>query len=139
MESNAVKGIDAPIGGADWLLQNLVSLAKRAASLDVTLQTSGGIVSGSIVSGERYIEPLAERSRAAVHDDDGGMYEAIAKYFEDFAEVVKADDEDSDGPYFIHLANATIATGSGQTPLSKGVLWRGKLSDVAGFSFGRLS
>lgn len=139
MESSDVQGIDAPIVGADWLLQNLVTLSKNAASLDVTLHTSGGIVSGAIICGERYIELLVERTRATAREDDGEIYEAMAKYFEGFAEVVKADDGDTDGPYFIHLANATIATGAGVTPINKGVLWRGKLSDVSGFCFGRLS
>ncbi|MBV9774376.1 MAG: hypothetical protein JO040_10525, partial [Gemmatimonadetes bacterium] len=42
-------------------------------------------------------------------------------------------------PEFIHLADARYVTGNGRVPAQAGMLWRGRLSEVGGFSVGTVA
>ncbi|MBV2132052.1 hypothetical protein KRX52_04475 [Pseudomonas sp. MAP12] len=121
-------GTDMPEEGRDWLLQNFVIAAKTDIETPITLFTSSGVVTGRIISGRKYIELLRELLG----------FGAAPSGMEEVTQNDDAASPEDKGPYFIHLRDAAIVSGVSFTPTEGGLLWRGKLSDVAGFSIGRL-
>jgi hypothetical protein len=62
----------------------------------------------------------------------GDMYDPIQKESHEGAPIPK--------PHLIHLRDARLChSGECKTPSEKGVLWRGRLDAVDGFSLGRVS
>lgn len=121
-------GTDKPAEGKDWLLQNFVLGAKAGLEVPVTLFIPSGAVTGRIISGPKYVEMLRELL---------GL-DAVADGFEAVTQNDEADTAEDEGPHFIHLRDAALVAGNSFVPEEGGLLWRGKLSDVAGFSIGRL-
>jgi hypothetical protein len=131
----AGKFLDAPTAeGADWLLQNLILLASDDMELPVTLTVSGATISGHMVSGKRFLSLVKELlSGGGQHTGDFG------KWLEgEYADLLAEDGSDGDGPYFVHLRDAAYIMGPAQIPGGRQMIWRGKLSDVSGFSLGAL-
>lgn len=59
-----------PDEGKDWFLQLLVDAVNGTTSeIGLTLQVSGLLVSGTLVSGDKYFEGFAEALAAAKADD----------------------------------------------------------------------
>lgn len=128
-------GIDAPIGRADWVIQNVIALAKLGARLDITLNTTGGLVSGTVVDSGEYLRLLVEKTLERHPENE--LYQAVADRFAGFEDVMQNDDAKGDGPYFIHLMNTSVATPDGMSTPEPNVVWRGKVSSITGFTFGR--
>jgi hypothetical protein len=73
----------------------------------------------------------AMRTRRDEHD---AMREAAEDFPQRYTDALR----DADRTEFIHLREARVY-GAGANPLpGNGMLWRGRLSDVAGWSFGLL-
>lgn len=123
---------DRPIKGMDWMIQNLIKVAEAGAELSITLTTTGGTVSGNIISGKRYIDLVADQFK---NSGTGPLFETMEKWAKDFTPVLE--DYDKNGPYFIHLNNARLSVAGSLTgPTS---IWRGNLAQVTGFSLGSLT
>lgn len=122
----------------DWLLQTLITTINRidGYNLPITLTTHGFLISGEIISGREYFNSMAEKFI--------GEGNAIRQFFEGVAESRYSksdkDDDDPKNTVFIHLRDARFyVPGQRGIPNNEGVFWRGKLSEISGFSFGSLS
>ncbi len=126
-------GVDAPIEGNDWLIQNVVKIAEAGAGMSVILTTPGGLVAGRVISGAEYFQKLSDSFRTSGSEP---VYGVLADWAASFKPVGE-NPADAAGPYFIHLENASLSTPSNMT--SPHALWRGKISAVSAIAFGTLS
>jgi hypothetical protein len=127
--------------GVDWFLQNLVSIANSSGmEVVLTLTVGGSIVSGRMISGKKYFDLFAMAS-GWPSDSSDLIRETYKKFGETYyTPQTGADDEKWSPPQYIHLQDAFVFSPDGaQLPSSSGILWRGKISAVAGFSLGSLS
>lgn len=152
----------------DWFLDQIVEWANRfGIEVGLTLSVNGMLVSGQMISGRNFFLELATEFRG--DREEGSMIHTLAGLIERNKDVyepfdltlaedkpadaqpsdteVKADDNvDDDGdsapppPSYIHLRNAKIFTpGQSAIPGNRGMLWRGRISEISGFSIGSLS
>lgn len=122
----------------DWFLQSLVNMAnKDKIEIGLTLQVSGFLVSGVLVSGARYFEGFGEDfSQGASPESAASIKSSFAKY----GDIYEGNISDQPPPQYIHLKNARFFHTTGNPiPGNKGVWWRGRLFEVGGFSLGTLS
>lgn len=122
----------------DWFLQSLVNMANDGVEVGVTLQVSGLLVSGVLTGGKAYFEGFAEDYSSGLSDPEAAK--TVRDSFAMFGEIYKKDGEDTTPPpQYIHLKNARFFNTSGNPiPGNKGVWWRGRISEVAGFMLGSL-
>jgi hypothetical protein len=126
----------------DWYLQHLVKLANDTGlEFGITLSVGGSVVSGTLISGRKYFDKFASEFSASWPGQDK---EEIKSSISKIGAIYDKPDNEEDRlvnppPQFIHLANARIFHGREMLPSSVGVLWRGKLNAVSGFSLGSLS
>lgn len=124
----------------DWYLQRLVSMVNRAPiEMGISLVANGALVSGTLISGKQYFETFAREISQAWPGDDEAK-ESIRSAFASNAEMYEADTEEENLPLpqYIHLKNATVRTPNGPIPAQGGMLWRGKLNAISGFSLGSI-
>ena len=123
----------------DWYLLHLVSLAnENGLEFGLTLTVGGSIVSGTLISGKKYFETFASDLSSAWPGDEDAK-EIIRSSFAGWSAIYnrkKEDDDDRPPPQYIHLSNARVHTPQGSLPTNTGVLWRGKINAVSGFSLG---
>jgi hypothetical protein len=125
----------------DWYLQSLVSLVNKSnIEFGITLFVEGLTISGQVVSGRKYFETFAKEFSGA-YPGNAESQENIRQALASRASIY--DHKDSDGtpppPQFIHLVNCRCFSSGGVLPNNRGVLWRGKINAVSGFSLGSLS
>ena len=122
----------------DWFLQSLVNMANNGIEVGVTLQVSGLLVSGVLTGGKAYFEGFAEDFSGGLNDPE--VAESVRSSFAKFGDIYKKEDGDEPPPpQYIHLKNARFFNTSGNPiPGNKGVWWRGRISEVAGFTLGSL-
>ncbi|MEE4451446.1 gas vesicle accessory protein GvpU [Novosphingobium resinovorum] len=125
----------------DWVLATIVSDAQTLGfEQAMTLQVNGLIVSGVMIGGAKYFELQTALVEPFATDEMKVAY-YMKEVFATAADLYKPEEEDEapSMPTYIHLRNAQFFS-PGQRPLpGEGVLWRGRLSSVDGFSFGSLS
>lgn len=137
----------------DWLLTVLVDSVNRAGfSFGITLNIPGGLVSGWVVSGNEYFHGIAN-----VLEEAGGesfaqvMRQVAVQRYPMFQMESEETDPDADpesaaelegGTWqsidYIHLRDARFFYGGNAIPGNQGVWWRGKLSEIVGFTYGLL-
>jgi len=128
----------------DWLLQDFVGLINSLnLTVGITLQVSGVTVTGLAISGPTYFRLLGDIVAAGAKSGNvSAAAESMRKYFARHAEMYAASDDENSAhptPGYIHVQDALIL-GSDCRPITKqGVLWRGRLSEVSGFSIGSFS
>ena len=82
--------------------------------LNITLNVQGIIISGELCNIHDYMEKIFDNKDAFIFQEE-------------------------ENPKYIHLKNAQIfVPGNLPLPSKEGIYWRGKLSDVNGFSIGKL-
>ena len=134
---------------ADWFLQLLVKTVngKDDIAFPITLNVSGVMISGELVSGHRYFEGFAKDLKEVLFgtNSEGGndIERSIRQLGDIYTQSLREpelDDEELSPPNFIHLMNARVFHPSGKPiPDNKGVWWRGKLNAIDGFIVGTLS
>ena len=142
-DNNKVDVTALPVAKVDWFLQNFVNMANNPAAgieIGITLHVGGTLVSGTLISGKKYFDGIAEIMVKA----NTNMPEIAESWrsFSEFGTIYDAPPEDSTqkNPQYIHLLNAhTFSSGGTPIPSGLGVLWRGRLTDVSGFSLGVLN
>lgn len=128
----------------DWFLQSIIRLANLGLGIGLTVVAEGAIVSGTLIGGKQYFEELgAEIGKANYLGDDGtNVLKAIGDSWIALGQrYVKPADAPADWtapePGFLHLKNARVyIPGQPGMPSNHGVLWRGKLNAISGFSLG---
>nr|WP_288356451.1 gas vesicle accessory protein GvpU [uncultured Pseudomonas sp.] len=131
----------------DWFLSMLVKIANNGpGEFGVTLNVGGSIISGMLISGRKYFDEFAKQFatpfRGENEDSESPSIEATLKQFGqiyDKTENEETDDKENNPVSYIHLRDANIFFRDGTIPTNQGVLWRGKLSSVDGFSLGNLN
>lgn len=116
----------------DWFLQEVVDEANESEmEVGITLTTASGLMSGTLISSQTYFRLYAEAYAAAF---DAEYREGILNKF---LEKGKSLGSVRFSPQYIHLRDAFLHTGGNRIPNTVGLLWRGKISNVSGFTLGR--
>ncbi|MCM3789433.1 hypothetical protein M3221_13590 [Domibacillus indicus] len=145
MEENSVQVAD-DYYKKDFLLDTLVYMLNQQEGVEIgiTLNVRGTIVSGLLVGYKTFLKGKAEMFRSIQTNQEFG--EVLAGFFDTASENYekgKTDSEESGKdlqPNFIHLKNAKFYDSNGTLPNEgEGFWWRGKLSDVSGFTLGNFS
>lgn len=125
----------------DWFLENLVSLANRdAGEFPITLVVGGILITGYIASGAEYHRTFAARI-AKTYGVNAELEAKIRQNFESYADIYDESTGAELRVAFIHLKDAqylTPGTASFSPTDGKGNWWRGRLSEVSGFHYGKL-
>lgn len=131
---------------ADGLLQLFISYSELGIETPITLLAGGMAVSGVIISAATYMERTGAQLSSALKSHDARLAETISESFAQLkldveAQSRAADETGSMSARFIHLQNAKYYV-PGQDALPSnvdGILWRGRLSEISGFSLGEFS
>jgi len=130
-----------PSAQHDWFIQSLVNIATVAPlSFGVTLQVSGLLVSGYLVSGKAYFEAIGEQIVGGFAQN-AALADEMRKMFATFESAYPSDPSQTDRPVpqFIHLQNARFYSTDGKpVPSDEGVWWRGRISEISGVVVGIL-
>jgi hypothetical protein len=122
----------------DWFLQRLVNIVEGGVSFDITLNVSGNIVSGALIGGKQYFKLLGESFASGLGDNEAAD-SLKATFIKKGEEIYDENTKDIHEPNYLHLKDAKFFVGGGGIPSNKGVLWRGRISEISGFSLGKLS
>ena len=131
-----------PAGMPDWFLQALVNVANgNDWEIGITLNVGGFLVSGTLISGNKYFEGFATEFSGAFREQD--VAEEIRDTISKFGDIYRPKEHSEPElppPSFIHLKEARFFhTNGNPLPMNRGVLWRGRLLEVSGFFLGQLS
>ena len=125
--------------GADWLVQwfaNFVNNAEADISIPMTFTVGGSLISGYLISETTYFNQLAS-------DFSGALPEAAKESGRDLIKILQpkqsAHEDDNAAEQFVHLRDAKVFTDASKPITAQGVLWRGKISSVEGFSLGSIT
>ena len=116
-------------------LEYLEQQKEGEAGFSITLVTSGGVVSGTAVTRAAYLKGIDVSLRSA--GGNGG--EPAAEFFSRMIEHLDSMPVPEQGhqfPRWIHLQDARVVAGDQTLRFPQ---WRGRLADVAGWSFGFVS
>jgi hypothetical protein len=143
MNDNA-SGIESykPEGDSDWLLQHVVDLTNTGISVPVTLTTAGGLVTGATIHGAEYLDLFKlELTKNWPSDMQSTYSEVVEQWKADVYPQPSSTEQDSPERFasFIHLKDARLVNAGTVVPGNRGMLWRGRLSSVIGFTIGVLS
>lgn len=147
----------------DWFLGQIVEWANRfGVEFGITINVGGLVVSGRLISGTNYFDQLADQmigdsDENSIQHQIGSVIRKHKSIYEPFDVTLTPEHESrpeeqdhdetpgiepSEAPppaTFIHLKDAKIfAPGQPPLPTNTGVLWRGRLCEVDGFSIGQL-
>ncbi|KQX76051.1 hypothetical protein [Aeromicrobium sp. Root472D3] len=116
---------------ADVLLSFTVRMMEKldtgdgpTSSMSLTINVPGGVISGQLIARHRWVEQI----QAAMMAADAQTGKAFGEAFEELKPPADAK------PNFLHLQNAHYVSG-GSASAGDGFLWRGRISDVSGWSF----
>jgi hypothetical protein len=130
-----------PSAQHDWFIQSLVNIANVAPlSFGVTLQVSGLLVSGYLVSGKAYFEAMGQQIIGGLAGNPD-LADQMRKMFGTFESAYPNDPAQTDRPVpqFVHLQNARFYSTNGTpVPSDAGVWWRGRISEISGIVVGIL-
>lgn len=132
----------------DSTLQGLTGMVNDTGiRIDVTLTVAGQTICGQLMPAHEFFMATAQLVDDAsvigpdglpiAHDDDNGM-KALSKYYRSVADEVKAPDQEGDlvfPPRHIHVSDAQVVASGGR--LLEIGLWRGRLTQVTGWTLGR--
>ena len=124
----------------DWFLQFLVNLAnKNRFELDITLTVGGTLISGTLVGVRQYFDDLSTYFASPFGSEkNSGVIAETFKKIGDQCTCVSPS-EKTETPSYIHLKNATFGHVQGeQISSNAGTWWRGRISEVQGFTPGKL-
>lgn len=134
----------------DRCLLTLVNIVDMDGELEIgmTLHVSGVIVSGLLISAQRYFELLNEAIQPGGSQESAWLREALGDALTDFSEpygayefnaVTEAEQAALELflTSYIHMRNAEVHAPGGPGHLAP-ALWRGRLSHVSGWSLGVL-
>ncbi|KAF0812887.1 hypothetical protein IGB42_02731 [Andreprevotia sp. IGB-42] len=126
----------------DWFLQTIVRMVNTTAlRVPVTLTLGGGLVSGDLISGKEYFAAIGDMFATAPAADGNQIGAQLASHFAGHGETVYGPTENNTDQAgmtrhaFIHLKNARFVDNAGAIP-DAGLLWRGRIDEVIGFSLG---
>lgn len=133
-EHDALRGA---VDDRDWILQAIAEWAKHGFNVALTLTTPAGLLSGMACSGKEYIEHLENIVLGNFTGDAKNEMSEVFKHWKSAYEPVDDESDDGNEVLYIHLRDAKLLVDNRFVPAS-GTLWRGRISDITGFSLGIL-
>jgi hypothetical protein len=131
--------------GNDWFLSQLLGLFNRLKlEMGISITVGGVLISGTVIDGATYFKEVA-KGFASGRSNIPRVNEFFAKFAEDYSTIYDATEEEKADLFsahpanYIHLKDAKFFTPGGVLPGNQGLLWRGRLAAVEGFTFGVLS
>jgi len=108
------------------------SVNQQNISFGITLVTPGGVIAGTLISAKSFIDGFADSfSRAWPGGPNEDVRGGFVAWGEPGSERIHEE--------FIHLKDARYVFGNGVAPSNgDGMLWRGSLDSISGFSLGGL-
>ncbi|WP_328581020.1 hypothetical protein [Streptomyces sp. NBC_00370] len=122
---------------SDLQLQLLIRLLGEdpRSWLPITLNVPGGVVYGDLITREAWKADWAQSLRR-VRSVGSDLLARFPETVDQAVDELRGDDGSQHLPRWIHLRNVTVTTG-GVSPDVEVPVWRGRLSDVAGWALGR--
>lgn len=133
------------IGEQDWFLRSILeNVIGLGVDMGVTFTVGGSIVSGMLISGRKYFELLGDGLAASSKSGDDIQAILGETWRQNTAIYDKPEDAGDDWRApplgYVHLREARYyVPGQDPIPTNAGLLWRGKLSSIDGFSLGNFS
>lgn len=125
-------------GMPDWALLKFVDIANRTqAGMTMTLYLGGSVVTGILIGGREYFEMLGQQIAPALGKSPEEGKELYRELVDQHYPSMDEENEEGPPPSFVHMKGARVISPTGSMP-SEGMLWRGRLSRVDGFSIGTL-
>ncbi|MDM3548139.1 MULTISPECIES: hypothetical protein [Serratia] len=121
----------------DETLTFLCKMANLNIGVGITLLIKGTVLTGTLISGDKYFKAIAEKFNAL---GSGEVASLVSNFFEDFGRETYSIVEGVEPPptNFLHLANVEIVNGNGQMiGMSDGLL-RVKIEEIDGSMLGQL-
>jgi hypothetical protein len=120
---------ELPDGGGDPLLSLFASLVSDTdAEIHVTLAVAGGVVTGALISQVKWMRLSAETMNATV-PGSGVIPDELAR-------MLVTETSEGTPHEYLHLKDARYIGPTGMIPERPQMLWRGRISEVAGWSWG---
>lgn len=136
--------VPPPPDAQDWLLEEAVELANKIEgfSLAITLAVPGGVVTGTLIGAKEYYTRYGALWGEGLGGEAGRTVEEHwVQFGKDTHELFASEHPETSPlppPQYIHLRDARYVIGTSIVPDTAGLLWRGRLSEVVGFSLGTL-
>ncbi|WP_312945037.1 hypothetical protein [Stutzerimonas kunmingensis] len=131
-----------PADDTDWLLQHIAEMAGMGVQVPVTLTTAAGLVTGVTVSGSEYLDHLKQDITKHWPADMQSTYFGVVEEWKASVYPKPSADEGERSdhiPSYIHLKGARLYNAGTVVPGDNGMLWRGRLSSIIGFTVGVLT
>jgi hypothetical protein len=125
----------------DWHLQLLVEDANDfGVEVPITLFVAGAVVTGILTSGKVYFERFADDFAAGWPPEARAQIRASMATPGEVYPLLEpgAKSQRKRPAQFIHLRDAQVVLPTRNLP-GGGLLWRGRLTEVAGYSLGRIA
>ncbi len=121
----------------DWVLLRLVDLVNvsEQAEINITLHVGGTLVSGLLVGGKAWFDAFGKdmAKHWAGDEELAQTFSRMGALYYDQPETARP------APSYLHLKNACfVSSGDSRIPSRGGIWWRGRISEVAGFTIGVL-
>ena len=117
--------------GGDPILSLFARLVSDTdAEIHVTLAVGGGVVTGALISQMKWLRLSAETMNARV-PGSGVIPDELGK-------MLVAETSDGTLHEYLHLKDARYISPTGVMPERPQMLWRGRISEVAGWSWGSI-
>lgn len=119
----------------DHHIQTVARMANLGITRGITLTTAAGLITGTVIGGEEFHELYIANFVSGMSEETKS---ALSGTFEDWKAPYKDLWEEEKEPgftAFIHLRDARFFFGTGWGP-EGGVLWRGRIDQIIGFSLG---
>ncbi|WP_439448625.1 hypothetical protein [Stenotrophomonas sp. ATs4] len=123
----------------DFLIEVLAALALDGLSIPVTLTVGGILVCGETVGGKEYFQKTIDGLQTAASDANTKrlIQETVGQF------LVPYENSSTLRIGYIHLKNVTYHSATTKDGIPNGSdakpMWRGRLSQIDGFHFGRFS
>lgn len=134
----------------DWHLQNLISIVNKLdIQVGITLHLEGILVSGQLISAKAYFKkfaddfaysyPGSQETKDSIRDSFASLAQMHDEPETETETEPVSTQEKNAALNYIHLMDCrTFTPGNQPIPTNGGVLWRGRINAVSGFSLGQL-
>lgn len=125
----------------DWFLSTLNTIVNsNDITIGITIITHGYVISGHLTGGKKYFDAIGSEFSSLLNNSgkvENSFLDLASRIYNSDSEQVKNGPLSSD---YIHIQDAKFYN-SGGTPLSSddAVWWRGRISQVSGYSLGVIS
>lgn len=127
----------------DWLLRNIMgTVVGLGVEIGVTLTVGGSVISGIAINGEKYMDLFADGITNGA--SEGEVRHSIGEGLRAWKQIYQKPDAAGDDwkPShigYVHLKDAQFYIPGQEGMPRNGLLWRGRLDSIDGFSLGNFS